>query len=422
MIDLGDYFEGFAVKVLADVDVNKLTSNQHEFNGSKPFRELLGTPVGKNYLPTRMAYLDDELEEMPELFETSLTWYDARENHPTRTPEYRLLYLAEAEAIIYRAQAGDTLFLAKEADGNLILVIARKDSTILRQLQWIFAVQDPNETLFVATDMEQRPDREEMASEELLGMLGIEVDLSDDRLMDSILENYPTTLWPSTQDFARFARSLVKDADPVRDPDTTLMRWVSMEHRLFRTLEKIRIGDSIAKGFLGADGAVDVDAFLKLSLSVHNRRKSRAGLSLEEHLGAVLTSHAIRYVKKAKTEGKKEPDFLFPSKEVYRDRSFPPDCLTMLGCKTTLKDRWRQVLNEANCIPDKHLLTLQPAISEDQTAEMQDERLQLVIPRELHQQGFSTAQQQWLMGLDDFIIEVKDREQRATVVNGFALV
>lgn len=418
MIDLGDYFEGFAVKVLADVDVNKLTSNQHEFNGSKPFRELLGTPVGKNYLPTRMAYLDDDLEEMPELFETSLTWYDTRENHPTRTPEYRLLYLAEAEHIIYRAQAGDTLFLAKEENGRLILVIAREGSTILRQLQWIFAVQDPNESLLVATDMEQQPDREEMASEELLAVLGIEVDLSDDRLLDSIQANFPTTLWPSTQDFARFARSMVTDADPTRDPDGTLMRWVSMEHRLFRTLEKLRIGDSIAKGFLGADGDVDVDAFLKLSLSVHNRRKSRAGLSLEEHLGAVLASNSVRYVKKAKTEGKKEPDFLFPSKEAYKDPNFPQTCLTMLGSKTTLKDRWRQVLNEANRIPNKHLLTLQPAISEDQTAEMQDERLQLVIPKELHHQGFSTAQQQWLMGLDDFIAEMKAREQRTTSVKG----
>lgn len=410
MINIGDYFQGFAVKVLADVDVNRLTSNQHEFNGSKAFRELLGTPVGKNYLPTRMAYLDDDLEEMPELFETSLTWYDTRENHPTRGAEYRLLYLSAAEHIIYRAEAGDTLFLAKEDSGNLILVIAKQGSTILRQLQWIFDVQRTNETLFVATDMDAQPGREEMASEELLALLGIEVDLSDDDLLDSILHRFHKTLWPSTPDFAHYARSMVKHVDPVEDPDGTLMRWVSMEHRMFRTLEKHRISESISNGFLDAGGNVDVDAFLKLSLSVHNRRKSRAGLSLEEHISAVLNSNDVRFVKKAKTEGKKEPDFLFPSKAAYDDRTFPPSCLTMLGSKTTLKDRWRQVLNEADRIPDKHLLTLQPAISEDQTAEMRAERLQLVIPRELHSQGFSPAQQNWLMGLDDFIIEVKARE------------
>lgn len=418
MINIGDYFQGFAVKVLADVDVNRLTSNQHEFNGSKAFRELLGTPVGKDYLPTRMAYLDDDLEEMPELFETSLTWYDTRENHPTRGAEYRLLYLSAAEHIIYRAEAGDTLFLAKEDNGNLILVIAKQGSTILRQLQWIFDVQRTNETLFVATDMDAQPGREEMASEELLALLGIEVDLSDDDLLESILHRFHKTLWPSTPDFAHYARSMVKHVDAVEDPDGTLMRWASMEHRMFRTLEKHRISESISNGFLDARGGVDVDAFLKLSLSVHNRRKSRAGLSLEEHISAVFNANSIQYVKKAKTEGKKEPDFLFPSKAAYDDPGFPPACLTMLGSKTTLKDRWRQVLNEADRIPNKHLLTLQPAISEDQTAEMRTERLQLVIPRELHTQGFSTSQQEWLMGLDDFLAEVRNREQRSPRVSG----
>lgn len=411
MINIGDYFQGFAVKVLADVDVNKLISNQHEFNGSKGFRELLGTPVGKKYLPTRMAYLDDDLEEMPELFETSLTWYDTREKDPKRGPEYRLLYLSEVEHIIYRATAGDVLFLAQEENGNLILVIAKQETTILRQLQWIFDIHQTSDALFVTTNMGKQPGREEMASEELLALLGIEVDLSDDALLESILQRFNKTLWPSTLDFAAYARSMVQHADPVRDPDGTLMRWVSMEHRMFRTLEKHRISESVAHGFLDDTGSVDVDAFLKLSLSVHNRRKSRAGLSLEEHISAILSSNDVQYVKKAKTEGKKEPDFLFPSKTAYDDQSFPPACLTMLGSKTTLKDRWRQVLNEADRIPNKHLLTLQPAISEDQTSEMQSEKLQLVIPHELHGQGFSSLQQKWLMGLDDFIAEIKAREQ-----------
>lgn len=411
---MGDYFKGFAVKVLADVDVNKRSSNQHEFNGSKGFRELLGTPRGKNYLPTRMAYLDDDLEELPELFETTLTWYDARENAASRGPEFRLLYLSEADHIIDRAAAGDTLFLAKEDSGNLILVIARQGSTILRQLQWIFDVQHTDEDLFVTIDMGRQAPREEIASEELLALLGIDVDLADDALLDSILLRFREKLWPSTPDFSAYARSMVKYADPVGDPDGTLMQWVGMEHRMFRTLEKYRISESIADGFLDADGDVDVDAFLKLSLSVHNRRKSRAGLSLEEHISAILNANNVQFVKKAKTEGKKEPDFLFPSKKAYDDRTFPPACLTMLGSKTTLKDRWRQVLNEANLIPEKHLLTLQPAISEDQTAEMRDENLQLVIPRELHASGFTPAQQGWLLGLDDFIIEVQARERLGT--------
>lgn len=56
----------------------------------------------------------------------------------------------------------------------------------------------------------------------------------------------------------------------------------------------------------------------------------------------------------------------------------------MLGAKSTLKDRWRQVLSEAERIPEKHLITLEPGISEHQTGEMQAKRLRLVIPDRLH--------------------------------------
>lgn len=33
----------------------------------------------------------------------------------------------------------------------------------------------------------------------------------------------------------------------------------------------------------------------------------------------------------------------------------------MLAAKTSTKDRWRQVLDEAGRIPDKHLFTIAPA-------------------------------------------------------------
>ena len=74
----------------------------------------------------------------------------------------------------------------------------------------------------------------------------------------------------------------------------------------------------------------------------------------------------------------------------------------MLGVKTTCKDRWRQVLVEADRIPNKHLLTLQGAISLNQTSEMQLHNLQLVVPRAIHS-SYTVQQQNWLMTLDDFL-------------------
>jgi hypothetical protein len=56
----------------------------------------------------------------------------------------------------------------------------------------------------------------------------------------------------------------------------------------------------------------------------------------------------------------------------------------MLGAKSSCKERWAQVLREADKIKAKHLLTLGPGTSESQTAEMQRSQLQLVLPRSLH--------------------------------------
>lgn len=50
--------------------------------------------------------------------------------------------------------------------------------------------------------------------------------------------------------------------------------------------------------------------------------------------------------------------------------------------KTTCKDRWRQVINEADRIPVKHLFTLQQGISSQQLQEMVAERVQLVVPHD----------------------------------------
>ncbi len=68
----------------------------------------------------------------------------------------------------------------------------------------------------------------------------------------------------------------------------------------------------------------------------------------------------------------------------------------MLGVKSTCKDRWRQVLAEANRIEHKHLLTFEAAISSNQTDEMRTKNLQLVVPRRLHD-SYTETQRAWLM-------------------------
>src|SRR3546814_4977886 len=52
-----------------------------------------------------------------------------------------------------------------------------------------------------------------------------------------------------------------------------------------------------------------------------------------------VRSLGVQYARGAETENKNKPDFLFPGPQAYHDDLFPRDRLTMLGAKSTLKDR-----------------------------------------------------------------------------------
>lgn len=163
----------------------------------------------------------------------------------------------------------------------------------------------------------------------------------------------------------------------ITNPDKKIIDWTNMEYTLFRALEYARYSEIIKKGFQS------VDDFVKVANMVLNRRKSRAGKSLEHHLSAIFKGNGIKFSSQAVTEGNKKPDFLFPSKEAYHNYSFSVDYLISLAAKTTCKDRWRQVLNEADRLRDKpkYLCTLQQGISGTQMDEMQAENVILVVPK-----------------------------------------
>lgn len=103
--------------------------------------------------------------------------------------------------------------------------------------------------------------------------------------------------------------------------------------------------------------------------------KSSVGHALENHLEQVFRQHGISCSRGKMTENKVKPDFIFPDISDYHNSAFPAVRLTMLGVKSTCKDRWRQVLSEAARIERKHLFTLEPGISENQTAEMAGHKL-----------------------------------------------
>ncbi len=151
----------------------------------------------------------------------------------------------------------------------------------------------------------------------------------------------------------------------------------------------------------------DVDDFLATASSIMNRRKSRAGRSLENHFDYLLRRADIPHVvRPPDVDGK--PDIIIPSVEAYRDNRYPSNKLFMMGVKTTCKDRWRQVLNEAKRIEDKHILTIQQGISKKQLNEMKEDGVQLVVPADIHKQ-YPHGSNMRLLAVDDFVKLVRRR-------------
>lgn len=243
------------------------------------------------------------------------------------------------------------------------------------------------ETQIVAPELHEKMEVEKFISE-------LDVDFPSSELMSAAARRIQDTVF----DHQEFIRT---------NPDRKLLDWTDAEYRLFRALEYACYGEMITRGFSS------VEDFIATANQVLNRRKSRAGKSLEHHLAAIFDGNQIIYQSQAITEGNKKPDFLFPSQEAYHDDTFPTDKLISLAAKTTCKDRWRQVINEADRLRgrNKFLCTLQQGISAAQMDEMEAEQVILVVPKP-YIQTYPKDRQERIWTVGKFVQYVKETEQR----------
>ncbi|MFN3592170.1 MAG: type II restriction endonuclease [Thermaurantiacus sp.] len=406
---LSQYFEGVALKRLSAVEADVTRSNQHEFNGVGSLRSILGESSGNVRFAAKFLYLSDQDDE-PVIEDGFLTWYDARqkarEERGVKRCEYRLYF--PTNRVTQCAAEGDLLVIARRTDGGLLAIVAKKDTTIERQLMWLFGFSELTHPGFlVKSELETEQDRIGFAARVILEQIGIEPEEEEaPNYLEDMLDRFGGG-FPKTAEFSAYARSKIPDVSSRDDPDAALVSWMEWEEILFRTLEKHLLGKELRN--LINSGIEDIEPFIRLVQGALQRRKSRAGSALENHLEQVFTDHGVTYTRSGVTENKLKPDFIFPGISDYHNADFPQERLTMLAAKSTCKDRWRQILNEAARIPVKHLLTLEPSISENQTKEMKENGVQLVLPRSLHQ-TYTEAQQGWLMDVKSFIKLVKKRQ------------
>jgi hypothetical protein len=405
---LSEHFIFAAGKSLSAVDAVPSRSNQHEIGGL--VRVGFGKAIGsissgeKLQIPCLMVWLSDDDSH---LINTTVTWYDARAGKADRAPEYRLYY--PSNEVTDRIGEGDFLLTALRHNNELVICFAPKDSQAEWQLRSLFGLSSSNITdhHFHGAELSDKtlllPIRIFL---EEIGIIFEPVLDYQDVTLEWLLSRYPDG-FPTSKVFSELARERV-GRHSVGAPDETLMAWLEEEEMLFRIMERHIIRQQLQTGF--EDEKDDVEAFIKYSLSVHNRRKSRVGFAFENHLETIFMEHGLAFEKGSRcnvTENNSKPDFLFPSFAAYHNQGYQQDKLLILAAKTSCKDRWRQVLAEAARIPKKHLITLQSLISINQLEEMRYHQLQLVIPSPVLTL-YSPNSQNFLMPLSEFITVVKD--------------
>lgn len=186
-------------------------------------------------------------------------------------------------------------------------------------------------------------------------------------------------------------------------PDELLMQRRKCEYEIFLSVEEAIELPVIHAGF------TRIDDFVARAQSILQRRKARSGRSLELHFREILVEAGLRegqeFAHGRQSEEGRRPDFLFPSQANYRNAAFPAHRLRMLAVKTTCRDRWRQILNEADRIATKHLLTLQEGVSLGQFREMKESGVRLVVPRPLIK-SYPAKIRPELLPIESFIADV----------------
>ena len=292
-------------------------------------------------------------------------------------------------------------FLKPDYTGSLVVILKQKDSSYKG-----YVLETEDEIEYFLDYFGITPTETNCLLNTVLPSLDEKENIAIQEFIKTLTTDFPTSEQMSLA--AQRIQNFVFDHEENIQlrPDDKLLDWTEVEYRLFRAIEHERYGVLIKNGFS------DVEKFIELANQVLNRRKNRAGKSFEHHLSSLFTGNSITFTPQAVTEGNKKPDFIFPSVESYHDASFPVDKLASLAAKTTCKDRWRQVLNEADRLRSKNkfLCTLQQGISSAQLEEMKSEKVVLVVP-EKYIKTYPEKYQNDIWTVKKFIEYIKEIEK-----------
>ena len=318
-----------------------------------------------------------------------------------RVTNNRMIYYGKAKNELRITRFGKSFpFFEEDYVGDLLIIAKQTD---IDYEGYVLSTEDDIETFMSYFNL---------STEQANQMIDVSQKLSEDERLQAAIDEAIKDIqdFPQTSEMGQMAQGIynklhnIKGKEICKSPDKILLNWYDTELSMFRSLEEKVYHSVYSRPF------ADCQALIDFSNKILNRRKSRAGKSLEHHLSAIFTANELIFEEQAVTENNKKPDFLFPNSICYHNFEFPAEDLTVLGAKTTCKDRWRQVINEADRVDEKFLFTLQQGISKNQLKEMADERVRLVVPQ-THVDSYPEEYRDSLSTLSSFINIVKEKQE-----------
>lgn len=377
-----------ATRLLSNVDVDATRSNQHELGGCAVLRNFL---VADGRL--RPDQTEEQLSvtvvaagygEEAETVESTLTLYDARRNDETRSPEWRLYYPAgsEVERILQTvAIPGDQItYAVPDVGPDLVLLIIAQASGWSQNLAQIFPGSPTERLTRIATDLlEMGQGNAQMHL--VLDELGLTPSPEPDALewlleQPELWDGISFDTFPSTATMARLGLRWCEDAVRGLQVDDRVMRRLDAESELFFALE----------AYLALPRFEDcksVAEYVVLSKSVLQRRSSRRGRSFELHLATAFAEEGVAFEAQVLMPEGERVDFLFPSLSHYLNPAVDAEFLVVANAKTTARERWRQMAQEAKRIEQKHLITIDRNLTDAVVLEMNSRGIIPVIPHSI---------------------------------------
>lgn len=138
-------------------------------------------------------------------------------------------------------------------------------------------------------------------------------------------------------------------------------------------------GQKVFDDIISEVGTVNFEEVDSFMMSIFQSRKSRAGKAFEFTIREMFSRLSYPFAEQVNVNGA-TPDFIMPSEEYFRKR--PLDSI-IFTAKRTLRERWRQVVTEANQGYSFFLATIDTKIAPNQLKQAADHKIYIIVPESI---------------------------------------